>query len=126
MIKNKLTVAALSLLLVGMATSCQKENKDIFSETKWQLIGNSLESINDSDCTLEFDNEGNVSIGGNLDIPYSVDNNVITLLYPQPSTTTVHHFILSDDEQTLKILNDFHPCSLTQDIWDTTYFKRVN
>ena len=119
-----------SIILLIFSTilffSCEKENKDIFSETKWQLIGNSLESINDSDCTLEFDNEGNVSIGENLDIPYSVDNNVITLLYPQPSTTTVHHFILSDDEQTLKILNNFHPCSLTQDIWDTTYFKRVN
>ena len=119
-----------SIILLIFSTilffSCEKENKDIFSETKWQLIGNSLESINDSDCTLEFDNEGNVSIAGNLDIPYSVDNNVITLLYPQPSTTTVHHFILSDDEQTLKILNDFHPCSLTQDIWDTTYFRRVN
>ena len=119
-----------SIILLIFSTilffSCEKENKDIFSETKWQLIGNSLESINDSDCTLEFDNEGNVSIGENLDIPYSVDNNVITLLYPQPSTTTVHHFILSDDGQTLKILNNFHPCSLTQDIWDTTYFKRVN
>ncbi|MBR4300630.1 MAG: hypothetical protein IKT84_01765, partial [Bacteroidales bacterium] len=79
-----------SIILLIFSTilffSCEKENKDIFSETKWQLIGNSLESINDSDCTLEFDNEGNVSIGGNLDIPYSVDNNVITLLYPQPST----------------------------------------
>ena len=124
---SKITkIMLLSVALSGTMVSCQKENKDIFSETKWQLIGNSLESINDSDCTLEFDNEGNVSIGGNLDIPYSVDNNVITLLYPQPSTTTVHHFILSDDGQTLKILNDFHPCSLTQDIWDTTYFKRVN
>ena len=32
MIKNKLTVAALSLLLVGMATSCQKDGEMISSQ----------------------------------------------------------------------------------------------
>ena len=32
MIKNKLTVAALSLLLVGMATSCQKESEMVPSQ----------------------------------------------------------------------------------------------
>ena len=32
MIKNKLTVAALSLLLVGMATSCQKDSEMVPSQ----------------------------------------------------------------------------------------------
>ena len=45
-----------SIILLIFSTilffSCEKENKDIFSETKWQLIGNSLESIND-DINIE-------------------------------------------------------------------------
>ncbi len=35
-------------------------------------------------------------------------------------------FIIDDDEQMLKILDNFHYYSLTEDIWDTVYFKKVN
>lgn len=119
-----------SLILLIFSTviffSCQKENNDVLSDTKWLLVGYDFETINDSNCTLEFDDNGNVSIGEYLNIPYSINNDVISFYYHEPSSPESHHFILTDDEQTLKILNNFHSCSISQDIWDTTYFKRIN
>ncbi|MBR3938551.1 MAG: hypothetical protein IKJ67_01060 [Bacteroidales bacterium] len=124
--KAKINSFILLMFSTVMFFSCEKENNDIFSESKWQLVGHDFETINDSNCTLEFDDNGNVSIGGSLDIPYSINNDVISFYYDEPSGTMSHHFILSDDKQSLKILNNFHSCSLTQDIWDTTYFRKVN
>ena len=73
-------------------------------------------------------NKGIYSLEGYACFNYGVpaEAEVISFYYHEPSSPESHHFILTDDEQTLKILNDFHSCSISQDIWDTTYFKRIN
>ena len=107
--------------------SCKKETTDVLSGTTWTEV----QTVNMLDPTpqaidLVFDNDGNMSIGNLFtNIPYTVDNNVMSLSLPS-GYTRQHRFILDDDEQMLKILDDFHYYSLTEDIWDTVYFKKVN
>ena len=107
--------------------SCKKEKTDVLSGTTWTEV----KTVNMLDPTpqaieLVFDNDGNMSIGNLFtNIPYTVDNNVMSLSLPS-GYTRQHRFILDDDEQMLKILDNFHYYSLTADIWDTVYFKKVN
>lgn len=107
--------------------SCKKEKTDVLAGTTWTEV----QTVNMLDPTpqaieLVFDNDGNMSIGNLFtNIPYTVDNNVMSLSLPS-GYTRQHRFILDDDEQMLKILDDFHYYSLTEDIWDTVYFKKVN
>ena len=107
--------------------SCKKEKTDVLSGTTWTEV----KTVNMLDPTpqaieLVFDNDGNMSIGNLFtNIPYTVDNNVMSLSLPS-GYTRQHRFILDDDEQMLKILDNFHYYSLTEDIWDTVYFERVN
>lgn len=107
--------------------SCKKEKTDVLSATTWTEV----KTVNMQDPTqqaieLVFDNDGNMSIGNLFtNIPYTVDNNVMSLSLPS-GYTRQHRFILDDDEQMLKILDNFHYYSITADIWDTVYFKKVN
>lgn len=107
--------------------SCKKETTDVLAGTTWS--GLRVENMlypPQSTIDLVFDNDGNMSIGNLFtNIPYTVDNNVMSLSLPS-GYTRQHRFILDDDEQMLKILDDFHYYSLTEDIWDTVYFKKVN
>ena len=107
--------------------SCKKEKTDVLSGTTWTEV----RVVNMQDPTqqpiqLVFDNDGNMSIGNLfVNIPYTVDNNVMSLSFPSGDPCQ-HRFILDDDEQMLKILDNFHYYSITEDIWDTVYFKKVN
>lgn len=107
--------------------SCKKETTDVLAGTTWS--GLRVENMlypPQSTIDLVFDNDGNMSIGNLFtNIPYTVDNNVMSLSLPS-GYTRQHRFILDDDEQMLKILDNFHYYSLTEDIWDTVYFKKVN
>ena len=107
--------------------SCKKETTDVLSGTTWSLLKvDNMLYPTQSTIDLVFDNDGNMSIGNLFtNIPYTVDNNVMSLSLPS-GYTRQHRFILDDDEQMLKILDDFHYYSITQDIWDTVYFKKVN
>ena len=107
--------------------SCKKEKTDVLSGTTWSLLKvDNMLYPTQSTIDLVFDNDGNMSIGNLfVNIPYTVDNNVMSLSLPS-GYTRQHRFILDDDEQMLKILDDFHYYSLTEDIWDTVYFKKVN
>ncbi len=107
--------------------SCKKEKTDVLSGTTWsRLKVDNMLYPTQSTIDLVFDNDGNMSIGNLFtNIPYTVDNNVMSLSLPS-GYTRQHRFILDDDEQMLKILDDFHYYSLTEDIWDTVYFKKVN
>ena len=107
--------------------SCKKEKTDVLSGTTWsRLKGDNMLYPPQSTIDLVFDNDGNMSIGNLFtNIPYTVDNNVMSLSLPS-GYTRQHRFILDDDEQLLKILDNFHYYSLTEDIWDTVYFERVN
>jgi hypothetical protein len=107
--------------------SCKKETTDVLSGTTWsRLKVDNMLYPTQSTIDLVFDNDGNMSIGNLFtNIPYTVDNNVMSLSLPS-GYTRQHRFILDDDEQMLKILDDFHYYSLTEDIWDTVYFKKVN
>ena len=128
-----LVFAVLALALAG----CKKEktdvpsgtNKttDVLSGTTWTEVRvvNMLYPTQQP-IELVFDNDGNMSIGNLFtNIPYTVDNNVMSLSLPSGDTYQ-HRFIIDDDEQMLKILDNFHYNSLTQDIWDTVYYKKVN
>ena len=107
--------------------SCKKEKTDVLSGTTWSEV----RTVNMQDPTqpaieLVFDNDGNMSIGNLfVNIPYTVDNNVMSLSFPS-GYTYQHRFIIDDDEQLLKILDNFHYYCETTDIWDTVYFKKVN
>ena len=107
--------------------SCKKEKTDVLSGTTWSVLKvDNMLYPTQSTIDLVFDNDGNMSIGNLFtNIPYTVDNNVMSLSLPS-GYTRQHRFILDDDEQMLKILDDFHYYSLTEDIWDTVYFKKVN
>jgi hypothetical protein len=107
--------------------SCKKEKTDVLSGTTWsRLKVDNMLYPTQSTIDLVFDNDGNMSIGNLFtNIPYTVDNNVMSLSLPS-GYTRQHRFILDDGEQMLKILDDFHYYSLTEDIWDTVYFKKVN
>ena len=122
--------AILMALAVGgiiVLGSCKKEKTDVLSGTTWTEV----RVVNMQDPTqqpiqLVFDNDGNMSIGNLfVNIPYTVDNNVMSLSFPSCDPCQ-HRFILDDDEQMLKILDNFHYYSITADIWDTVYFKKVN
>ena len=122
--------AILMALAVGgiiVLGSCKKEKTDVLSGTTWTEV----KTVNMQDPTqqpiqLVFDNDGNMSIGNIfVNIPYTVDNNVMSLSFPSGDPCQ-HRFILDDDEQMLKILDNFHYYSITEDIWDTVYFKKVN
>lgn len=117
-------------LVVGgiiVLAGCKKEKTDVLSGTTWsRLKVDNMLYPTQSTLDLVFDNDGNMSIGNLFtNIPYTVDNNVMSLSFPSGDTYQ-HRFILDDDEQMLKILDNFHYNSLTQDIWDTVYFKKVN
>ena len=107
--------------------SCKKEKTDVLSGTTWTEV----RVVNMQDPTqqpiqLVFDNDGNMSIGNLfVNIPYTVDNNVMSLSFPSGDTYQ-HRFIIDDDEQMLKILDNFHYYSDAADIWDTVYYKKVN
>ena len=107
--------------------SCKKEKTDVLAGTTWS--GLRVENMlypPQSTIDLVFDNDGNMSIGNLfVNIPYTVDNNVMSLSFPSGDPCQ-HRFILDDDEQMLKILDNFHYYSITEDIWDTVYFKKVN
>lgn len=107
--------------------SCKKEKTDVLAGTTW--TGLRVENMlypPQSTIDLVFDNDGNMSIGNLFtNIPYTVDNNVMSLSLPS-GYTRQHRFILDDDEQMLKILDNFHYYSDAADIWDTVYFKKVN
>lgn len=107
--------------------SCKKETTDVLSGTTWSLLKvDNMLYPTQSTIDLVFDNDGNMSIGNLFtNIPYTVDNNVMSLSLPS-GYTRQHRFILDDDEQMLKILDNFHYYSITEDIWDTVYFKKVN
>ena len=107
--------------------SCKKEKTDVLAGTTWSVLKvDNMLYPTQSTIDLVFDNDGNMSIGNLFtNIPYTVDNNVMSLSLPS-GYTRQHRFILDDDEQMLKILDDFHYYSLTEDIWDTVYFKKVN
>lgn len=107
--------------------SCKKETTDVLAGTTWsRLKVDNMLYPTQSTIDLVFDNDGNMSIGNLFtNIPYTVDNNVMSLSLPS-GYTRQHRFILDDDEQMLKILDNFHYYSLTEDIWDTVYFKKVN
>ena len=122
--------AILMALAVGgiiVLGSCKKEKTDVLSGTTWSLLKvDNMLYPTQSTIDLVFDNDGNMSIGNLfVNIPYTVDNNVMSLSFPSGDTRQ-HRFILDDDEQMLKILDNFHYYSLTEDIWDTVYFKKVN
>ena len=122
--------AILMALAVGgiiVLGSCKKETTDVLSGTTWsRLKVDNMLYPTQSTIDLVFDNDGNMSIGNLFtNIPYTVDNNVMSLSLPS-GYTRQHRFILDDDEQMLKILDNFHYYSLTEDIWDTVYFTRVN
>lgn len=117
-------------LVVGgiiVLAGCKKEKTDVLSGTTWsRLKVDNMLYPTQSTLDLVFDNDGNMSIGNLfVNIPYTVDNNVMSLSFPSGDTYQ-HRFIIDDDEQMLKILDNFHYNSLTQDIWDTVYFKKVN
>ena len=118
---------ALAVGGIIVLAGCKKEKTDVLSGTTWTEV----QTVNMQDPTqqaieLVFDNDGNMSIGNLfVNIPYTVDNNVMSLSFPSGDTYQ-HRFIIDDDEQMLKILDNFHYNSLTQDIWDTVYFKKVN
>lgn len=117
-------------LVVGgiiVLAGCKKEKTDVLSGTTWsRLKVDNMLYPTQSTLDLVFDNDGNMSIGNLFtNIPYTVDNNVMSLSLPSGDTYQ-HRFIIDDDEQMLKILDNFHYNSLTQDIWDTVYFKKVN
>jgi len=100
------------------------ENRDVFSGTTWLFTGSTANPYpNGSNFMLVFDSVGNVQMGVRT-VPYSVDSSVITLFHPG-STSRSHRFILSEDEQSVKFLDNFN-FTLQSLIWDTTYFERVN
>jgi hypothetical protein len=107
--------------------SCKKETTDVLSGTTWSLLKvDNMLYPTQSTIDLVFDNDGNMSIGNIfVNIPYTVDNNVMSISFPSGDPCQ-HRFILDDDEQMLKILDNFHYYSITEDIWDTVYFKKVN
>ena len=122
--------AILMALAVGgiiVLGSCKKETTDVLSGTTWSLLKvDNMLYPTQSTIDLVFDNDGNMSIGNLFtNIPYTVDNNVMSLSLPS-GYTRQHRFILDDDEQMLKILDNFHYYSDVADIWDTVYFKKVN
>ncbi len=99
-------------------------NSDVFSCTTWLFTGTSSGSSSDSsEIELVFDSVGNVQMGVRT-VPYSVDSNVITLYHPD-ATSRSHRFILSEDNQSVKFLDNFN-FTLQSIIWDTTYFERIN
>ena len=107
--------------------SGKNKTTDVLSGTTWTEVRvvNMLYPTQQP-IELVFDNDGNMSIGNLfVNIPYTVDNNVMSLSFPSCDPCQ-HRFILDDDEQLLKILDNFHYYSLTEDIWDTVYFERVN
>lgn len=127
-------------LVVGeiiVLAGCKKEKTDVLSGTNKTtdvLSGTTWTEVRvvnmlyptQQPIDLVFDNDGNMSIGNLfVNIPYTVDNNVMSLSLPSGDTYQ-HRFILDDDEQMLKILDNFHYYSLTADIWDTVYFEKVN
>ena len=127
--KLKFQAIFMALAVGGIVVlgSCKKETTDVLSGTTWSLLKvDNMLYPTQSTIDLVFDNDGNMSIGNIfVNIPYTVDNNVMSLSLPS-GYTRQHRFILDDDEQMLKILDNFHYYSITEDIWDTVYFKKVN
>ncbi|MBR2416877.1 MAG: hypothetical protein IKB11_09040 [Bacteroidaceae bacterium] len=128
---------ALAVGGIIVLAGCKKEKTDVLSGTNKTtdvLSGTTWTEVwvvdmlypTQQPIELVFDNDGNMSIGNLfVNIPYTVDNNVMSLSLPSGDTYQ-HRFIIDDDEQMLKILDNFHYYSLTQDIWDTVYYKKVN
>ena len=82
------------------------EARDVFSGTTWLFTGRTANPHPiDSNIMLVFDSVGNVQMGVRT-VSYSVDSSVITLFHPG-STSCSHRFILSEDEQSVKFLDNF-------------------
>lgn len=119
----KLAVVAITMIIGIGTTSCEKENTDILSGTKWMFVRYDDEPVNYMYIEMIFTEDGNIQIPF-LTLPYVENGSAISVSYPE--STRSHPFILSDDGQSLKILDNFHIFSDTQDVWDTTYFERIN
>ena len=96
---------ALAVGGIIVLAGCKKEKTDVLSGTTWsRLKVDNMLYPTQSTLDLVFDNDGNMSIGNLFtNIPYTVDNNVMSLSFPSGDTYQ-HRFILDDDEQMLKIL----------------------
>ena len=81
------------------------EARDVFSGTTWLFTGSTANPHPIDSNMLVFESVGNVQMGVRT-VPYSVDSNVITLFHPG-STSCSHRFILSEDEQSVKFLDNF-------------------
>ncbi len=123
--KTFFKLAVLALVAIGSISTigCKKENNDILSGTKWMFVRYDDEPVNYMYVEMTFTEDGNIQIPF-LTLPYVENGSAISVSYPE--STRSHRFILSDDGQSLKILDNFHIFSDTQDVWDTTYFERIN
>ena len=99
------------------------EARDVFSGTTWLFTGHDGDPHPIDSIMMVFDSVGNFQMGVRT-VPYSVDSNVITLFHPG-ATSCSHRFILSEDEQSVKFLDNFN-FTVQCLYWDTTYFERVN
>ena len=126
--KLKFQAIFMALAVVGIIVlgSCEKEKTDVLSGTTWSEVKTmNMQYPTPQAIELVFDNDGNMLIEDMLNVPYTVDGNVMTLQLLSGGTKQ-HRFILDDDMQMLKILDNFHYYSDCLDIWDTVYFTRVN
>ena len=124
-IKFQAIFMALAVGGIIVLGSCKKEKTDVLLGTTWSEVKTVNMQYPTTSIQLVFDNDGNMLIEDMLNVPYTVDGNVMTLQLPSGGTKQ-HRFILNDDMQMLKILDNFHYYSDCLDIWDTVYFKKVN
>jgi hypothetical protein len=127
--KKQINYLIILIFSTMVLSSCEKNNVelteagDVFSGTTWLFTGHDGNPHPiDSNIMLVFDSVCNVQMGERT-VPYSVDSNVITLFHPG-ATSRSHRFILSEDERSVKFLDNFN-FTLQSLIWDTTYFERV-
>ncbi len=107
----------------GVVTPVTLDNSDVLSGTKWMFVRHDDAPVNYMYVKMTFTEDGNIQMPF-LTLPYVENGSAISVSYPE--STRSHRFILSNDGQSLKILDNFHIFSDTQDIWDTTYFERRN
>lgn len=130
----RLALLAITFVVVLSISSCDKDNgnskvgivmdnSDVLSGTKWMFVRYDDAPVNYMYVKMTFTQDGNIQMPF-LTLPYVEDGSAISVSYPE--STRSHRFILSNDGQSLKILDNFHIFSDTQDIWDTTYFERRN
>ena len=114
--KKQINYLIMLIFSTMVLSSCEKndveptEARDVFSGTTWLFTGyNENPHPIDSNIMLVFDSVGNVQMGVRT-VPYSVDSNVITLFHPG-ATSCSHRFILSEDERSVKFLDNFNGSS---------------